>query len=199
MILIVKRVVHTTSELFILKTCSPDWVAQIFKEYRQIARKMALETLVLIIYNMCSRWDLEINCFGVDAYFNHLLEHLQNISNQTFSIKPQYRKHNSRETTKMTKEYFLKKYHGSWCKQKTYINNLAAVWRWKFEVESLIFEESASFPGTNSILPRWRMAANVRNIASWASINTDSFSEIWIHNYIIKGQCNDSLTKTFFK
>jgi len=48
---------------------------------------MTLETLVLIIYNECSGWGLEINYFWVYAYFNHLLQRLQNILNQTFSKK----------------------------------------------------------------------------------------------------------------
>lgn len=71
--------------------------------------------------------------------------------------------------------------------KKSYMNSLAVVWRWKFDVESFIFEESCSFPGENWILPRWRMAANVRNIASWTKYDIHiHFSEGKNANYTLK-------------
>lgn len=54
--------------------------------------------------------------------------------------------------------------------QITHINRSAVIWRWKLDFCSLIVDESCSLPGENSILPRCKMAAKMRNMASWKPI-----------------------------
>jgi len=53
-----------------------------------------------------------------------------------------------------------------WAYQSLYMNNSAAVWRWKSDLSSFNLEESTSFPLTKSMFPRWRIAATTRKIAS---------------------------------
>lgn len=49
----------------------------------------------------------------------------------------------------------------------TYIKSSAASCKWKLDFWSFITDESCSFPGENSTFPKCKIAASVRNIASW--------------------------------
>lgn len=51
-----------------------------------------------------------------------------------------------------------------------YMKSSAAVWRWNWDFSSLGIDESISSPFENSMLPRCKIAATTRNIASWMVI-----------------------------